>query len=145
MTYPFDQLTALATANQKFALRFGNIAREAGQRQAQIAIHAFAAATARAGDPAVQSPTMLHPSGFSRVCEEAEQARQASAAETKAAVEEWWAAVGGLLSAEAAQRQIAHAYEAWGRLFASPIVGAGEAEPAGQPLAPSRAKPRAEA
>lgn len=143
MTYPIDQLTALASANQKLAIRFANIAREAGQRQAQIAIHAVSAAMARDGDSSAQAPTLLHPAGFSRICEEAEQARQASVAETRAAVEEWWAGAGSLFSPEAAQRQVAGAYEAWGRLFASPTLGAAGTAPAGPP--PARTKPRGEA
>ncbi|PZR31058.1 hypothetical protein [Caulobacter segnis] len=141
MSYPFDQLTALASANQKLALKCANIARAAGQRQSKIVAKAFFTASEQAAEdkPAPLSFPILP--GYSHALAEAEECRQVSLNDTKAAFEEWRANVEGLFSPEAAQKQFANAYQAWSKAFLAPLATtAASVAEAAEPAARAKAK-----
>src|SRR3546814_9450027 len=84
MTFPLDQVVAIAGANRQLALRFFDIARTTGARQAAIGAHALGA--------------FFEPGNFSEVAQEVEQNRLALATDTQAAFEEWQETAGVLFS-----------------------------------------------
>src|SRR3546814_2822475 len=91
MTFPLDQVVAIAGANRQLALRFFDIARTTGARQAAIGAHALGA--------------FFEPGKFSEVAQEVEQNRLALATDTKAAFEEWQETAGDLFSPESEDRK----------------------------------------
>src|SRR3546814_1972907 len=82
MTFPLDQVVAIAGANRQLALRFFDIARTTGARPAAI------------GAPALGA--FFEPGKFSEVAQEAEETRLARATDTKAVFEEWTETAGEL-------------------------------------------------
>ena len=139
MSYPFDQLTALANANQKLALKCADIARAAGQRQSSIVAKAFFTASEQAGEDKPAAMTFPVLPGYSHALAEAEECRQASVNDTKAAFEEWRASVGGLFSPEEAQKQFAGVWQAWSKAFVAPVVSAAAPETT-EPAARAKAR-----
>src|SRR3546814_14517461 len=87
MTFPLDQVVAIAGANRQLALRFLDIARTPGARQAAVGAHALGA--------------FFEPGRFCEVAQEVEQNRLDLATDTKAAFEEWTETAGDLFRSEA--------------------------------------------
>ncbi|WP_254908109.1 hypothetical protein [Sphingobium sp. GW456-12-10-14-TSB1] len=116
MTFPFDQVVAIAGANRQLALKFFDIARTTGARQAAIGAHAMSA--------------LFDPGKVSEVAQEAEQNRLALIADTKAAFEEWQESAGDLLSPESETAQLAVAFEPLRAFFLSPLQAFAAAAPA---------------
>lgn len=116
MTFPFDQVVAIAGANRQLALKFFDIARTTGARQAAIGAHAMSA--------------LFDPGKLSEVAQEAEQNRLALVADTKAAFEEWQESAGDLLSPESETAQLAVAFEPLRAFFLSPLQAFAAAAPA---------------
>lgn len=116
MTFPLEQALVLADANRQFALKFFDIVRTSGVRQAAIGAHALAA--------------VFDPGKLSGVAQEIEQNRQTQVAETRAALEEWQESAGYLFSPEDETVQLAIALEPWRALLLSPFQAfAGAATP----------------
>lgn len=149
MSYPFDQLLGLATANQTLALRLVEIAQAAGQRQSKIVARAvFAASDQTVKDQPSPLSFPVMPD-YAKALVEAEECRQALTSDARAAVEAWRANVGGLFSPEDAWRQVAGACQAWSNAFPTAAGGemkaeGGKAERA-QPVAATSTKARATA
>jgi len=112
MSYPFDQWTTVAGANRDLLLKYAEIMRHAGERQASIATHTLAILSPKNGEQAqpVQAPNF---SGFSEIWQEIEQNRQATMEETRAAFKAWQADVGHCFEADAGRQQLAAAFETW--------------------------------
>ncbi|WP_065846088.1 hypothetical protein [Sphingobium sp. Ndbn-10] len=107
MTFPLDQVVAIAGANRQLALRFFDIARTTGARQAAIGAHALGA--------------FFEPGRFSEVAQEVEQNRLALATDTKAAFEEWQETAGDLFSPESETAQLSVVFEPLRAFFLSPL------------------------
>ena len=116
MTFPLDQVVAIAGANRQLALKFFDIARTPGARQAAIGAHALGA--------------FFEPGKFSEVAQEAEQNRLVLIADTKAALEEWQESAGDLFSPESETTQLAVALEPLRAFFLSPLQAFAAAAPA---------------
>ena len=120
MTFPLDQVLAVAGANRQLALKFFDIARTTGARQAAIGAHALGA--------------FLKPGKLSEVAQEVEQNRQALIADTKAAFEEWQETAGDLFSPESETAQLSVAFAPLRTFFLSPLQAFANAA-AGVPVA----------
>ncbi|WP_379486040.1 hypothetical protein [Novosphingobium soli] len=107
---------AIAGANRQLALKFFDIARTTGARQAAIGAHALGA--------------FFEPGKFSEVAQEAEQNRLVLIADTKAALEEWQESAGDLFSPESETTQLAVALEPLRAFFLSPLQAFAAAAPA---------------
>ena len=115
MSYPFDQMTSLVSANQKLGQALFEVARVAAQRQAKIASQGLAVFT-QAGAAAQVSPFQFPLlSQWPEIVMEVEQNRQASLADVSAAVAEWRDAVGAAFSIEDAQQRARRVFDVWTR------------------------------
>ena len=119
MTFPLDQFVAIAGANRQLALKFLDIARTTGARQAAIGAQALGA--------------FLEPGKFAEVAQEVEQNRLALIAETNAAFEEWQESAGDLFSPESETAQLSVVFEPLRAFFLSPLQAVANA--AGVPVA----------
>lgn len=120
MSYPFDQLTALGGANQQLALKFVDMLRASGQRQASIASHAFSALTEQGEG---FTPGAIRFPDLTGLFKEIEASRQATIVDAKTAIDDWRENVGTAISAEAGQQQWTNALQAWSQLFVTPFGG----------------------
>lgn len=120
MTYPFEQLTALASANQKLALSFVDTARAAGQRQAEAVSRSLSGVSDQGAQKAGLVTLPLF-TGFPGFAAETEQNRQAALADSQRAVDVWRESVAGLFSPEDAQAQLSTAVAIWSQLTLAPL------------------------
>lgn len=107
MAFPLGQVAAVAGANRQLALKFFDIARTTGARQAAIGAHALGA--------------FFEPGKLSEVAQEVEQNRQTLIAETRAACEEWQETAGDIFSPESETAQMFVAFEPLRTFFLSPL------------------------
>jgi hypothetical protein len=108
MSYPFDQFTALAGANQKLGLALADATRAVAERQFQATTQGLAAITGQDGpDKGMESVT--------RILLETESNRQAWLAESRAAFDAWQDSVLQAVSVEDAQAYFGKAIDAWTR------------------------------
>lgn len=147
MSYPFDQMTAIAGANQKLAMALVDLLRASGERQAAIVQHAFAAHTPSA-ETAAETQAFTVPfttpalPDVSALLKEVEEDRKAALTDAHAAFEDWRANVGGAMTVDTGQQQWANAVQAWSQLFVAPLGGPAWATTPGK-AAPAAAKPKA--
>lgn len=121
MTYPIDQLLALATANGQLAVKLGEIARETGQDYAQLGAQATSALFAQFKDwkPGTVPPL---PEAASSLVEAVEKSREAAVDRTRAAVQQWQGSFDALLSPASGQQPWAEAWESWFRSGLGPFA-----------------------
>ncbi|MET4133557.1 hypothetical protein ABIE62_002708 [Porphyrobacter sp. MBR-155] len=115
MSYPFDQMTSLVSANQKLGQALFEVARVAAQRQAKIASQGLAVFTQAGAAPQVSPFQFPLLSQWPEIVMEVEQNRQASLADVSAAVAEWRDAVGAAFSIEEAQQRARRVFDVWTR------------------------------
>ena len=147
MSYPFDQIIALAGANRELAITYTRILSSSGERQAAIATRAFGLLAGQGED---KGATTLTPNfvGLTEIWRELEESRKTSLEDGKAAFEAWRKACGDGFSPDQAQQQLRSTVETWSSLFVAPLggnrgTGEKDAKPAAVAKSESRSAPGA--
>ncbi|MBO9378748.1 hypothetical protein GG804_18420 [Sphingomonas histidinilytica] len=133
MSYPLDQITALARANGELALKFAEIARAGGEECAQIGSKAAALFVDQLKELKPGTVPSLKSEAVTSMFNEAEKSREMAATKFKAAIDEWQGSWKDLLSQATNQQQLTDTLQAWFR----PLAKTAATEPA-KPSEPAR-------
>lgn len=113
MSYPIDQILALAKANGQFAIRLTEIARETGEDYAQLGTRATASFFEQFKELKPGTFPAFTSEGASNLVGDIEKSREEWLAKAKAAFDEWQGSYKDLLSKGAGQQELTQTVKAW--------------------------------
>ncbi|AHE53559.1 MULTISPECIES: hypothetical protein [Sphingomonadaceae] len=113
MTYPLDQITALARANGELVLKFAEIARTGGEDYAQIGSKATTLFVDQLKELKPGTVPAFRSDGFTSLLGEMEKSREASMSKIKAAVEAWQGSWKDLLSQATGPQELTDSFRTW--------------------------------
>ncbi|MAM37715.1 hypothetical protein ACGGKE_18235 (plasmid) [Sphingobium naphthae] len=144
MSYPLDQITALARANGDLVLKFAEIARTDGENYAQIGSKAVTLFVDQLKEFKPGTVPAFRSEAVTSLLNEVEKSREASVGKLKAAIGEWQVSWKDLLSQATDQQELTDSVQAWFQLVTKPASVA-EPEQAQVPAAPVPAPAKASA
>lgn len=141
MSYPLDQITALAKANGELVLKFAEIARSGGEEYAQIGSKAATLFVDQLKELKPGTVPSFRSDAVTSLFAEAEKSREASVGKLKAAIDEWQGSWKDLFSQATSQQELTGTIQAWFQ----PLLKKSAAEPekAKVPAAPVRVPAKA--
>ncbi|MCF8710106.1 hypothetical protein [Rhizorhapis sp. SPR117] len=143
MSYPLDQITALAKANGELVLKFAEIARTGGEDYAQIGSKAATLFADQLKELKPGTVPSFKSEAVTSLFGEVEKSREASVGKIKAAVDEWQDSWKDLLSQATNQQELTDTIQTWFQpLLKTP---AAEPEKAKERAAPAPAPAKASA
>jgi hypothetical protein len=113
MTYPLDQIVALAEANGRFFFKLTNIAQSAGEDYARIGNKAATAIVDQFKQMKPGTVPIFKSDDANILVGEAEQSREASLAKLNAAFDEWRGCCKDALSQTVDQDEMTRAVQRW--------------------------------
>lgn len=135
MSYPLDQITALAKTNGELVLKFVEIARSGGEEYAQIGSKAATLFVDQLKELKPGTVPSFKSEAVTSLFGEVEKSREASVSKIKAAVDEWQGSWKDLLSQTTNQQELSNAFRTWFQPLTKQ-VSAAEPEKAKAPAAP---------
>lgn len=106
MTYPIDQIIALARANGELALKLAEIARSAGEQYLQIGSKATAAVADQVKDVKPGAVPTFNSEEARNLFAEIEKNRQAALTEARSALTEWQGSYTALFTDASNQQEL---------------------------------------
>lgn len=113
MSYPLDQITALAKANGELVLKFAEIARSGGEQYARIGSKAATLFVDRLKALKPGTVPSFRSDAVTSLFGEVEKSREASVGKLKAAIDEWQGSWKDLLSQATSKQELTGTIQAW--------------------------------
>ncbi|MFW2828386.1 hypothetical protein [Sphingomonas sp. ID0503] len=127
MTYPIDQIVALAKANGQLALKFAEIARTAGEQYLQVGSKATAALADQVKDAKPGAVPSFNSEEATNLLAEIEKNRQAALTEARTALTQWQDSYRTLFADASSQQELMNSaralFEPFFRLSAATTDG----------------------
>jgi hypothetical protein len=142
MSYPLDQITALAKANGELVLKFADIARTGAEDYAQIGSKAATLFVDQLKELKPGTAPSFRSEAVTSLLSEAEKSREVSVGKLKTAIDEWQSSWKDLLSQATNQQQLTDTIHTWFQPLAKQVSVA-EPEKAKVPAAPAPASAKA--
>jgi len=141
MSYPLDQITALAKANGELLLKFAEIVRTGSEDYVQIGSKAATVFVDQLKELKPGTVPSFRSDAATRLLSDIEKSREASVGKIKAAVDEWQGCCKDALSQAAGPQDLTDTIKAWFQ----PLLNTPPAEPekAKVPAAPVRTPAKA--
>ncbi len=136
MSYPLDQITALAKANGALVLKFAEIARTGAADYAQIGSKAAALLVDQLKELKPGTVPGFKSDAATSLFSEVEKSREATANKIKAAVDEWQGCCKDVLSQATNQQELTETVQTWFQ----PLLQTPASEPEKVKAAPAPAK-----